>query len=206
MEYKDLNDSEMLYLIRENEEEAYNYVYKKYEPLINKFAINIMKKYKTLGIEYDDLFQEGMSGLSLAIKNFDSKNDVLFFTLAFLCIKREMYKLVIKSNSNRNYVLNFSVSLDEPKSKESDFSLKDSIYKEGDFTEFIINESEIKKQILDLKYCLKLQYSLVFELKINGFSNKEIASLLDIKYKDVDNSLRSIKRVLSRKRIVEYLN
>ena len=44
MEYKDLNDSEMLYLIRENEEEAYNYVYKKYEPLINKFAINIMKK------------------------------------------------------------------------------------------------------------------------------------------------------------------
>lgn len=206
MEYKDLNDSEMLYLIRENEEEAYNYVYKKYEPLINKFAINIMKKYKTLGIEYDDLFQEGMYGLSLAIKNFDSKNDVLFFTLAFLCIKREMYKLVIKSNSNRNYVLNFSVSLDEPKSKESDFSLKDSIYKERDFTEFIINESEIKKQILDLKYCLKLQYSLVFELKINGFSNKEIASLLDIKYKDVDNSLRSIKRALSRKRIVEYLN
>ena len=78
MEYKDLNDSEVLYLIRENEEEAYNYVYKKYEPLINKFAINIMKKYKTLGIEYDDLFQEGMYGLSLAIKNFDSKNDVLY--------------------------------------------------------------------------------------------------------------------------------
>lgn len=206
MRYKGVNDYELLYLVGENNEEVYNSIYAKYKPLIHRMAKTLCENYKSALVEYDDLFQEGMYGLSLAIKNFDSKNDVLFFTLAFLCIKREMYKLVIKSNSNRNYVLNFSVSLDEPKSKESDFSLKDSIYKERDFTEFIINESEIKKQILDLKYCLKLQYSLVFELKINGFSNKEIASLLDIKYKDVDNSLRSIKRVLSRKRIVEYLN
>ena len=104
MEYRNLNDNEMLYLISENNEEAYNFMYKKYEPLINKVATDILKKYKCLRLEYDDLFQEGMYALSLAIKNFDYRDNILFFTLVFLCIKREMYKMVVRASANKNSI------------------------------------------------------------------------------------------------------
>ena len=69
---------------------------------------------------------------------------------------------------------------------------KDSILKRAQ------NEINIK-YILDLKYELKDEYMPVYELKLNGFSNAAIANLLDLRYKDVDNYLRSIKKTLRRK-------
>lgn len=206
MEYKSLNDNEMLYLISENNEEAYNYMYKKYEPLINKFAVEILKKYKCLKLEYDDLFQEGMYALSLAIRKFDYRDNILFFTLVFLCIKREMYKQVIKASSNKNSIVNYSLSLDEIVNEETGVLLNDFVYDEFDIIENHLEEIEKRKYILDLKYLLKQNYSEVYELKINGFSNQNIAELLDLRYKDVDNYLRSIKNTLKKKTDIEYLN
>lgn len=205
MEYRNLNDNEMLYLISENNEEAYNYMYKKYEPLINKFAVEILKKYKYLKLEYDDLFQEGMYALSLAIRKFDYRDNILFFTLVFLCIKREMYKQVIKANSNKNSIVNYSLSLDEIINDETGGLINDFIYNEFDVVENHLEEIERRKYILDLKYLLKQNYSEVYELKINGFSNQNIAELLDLRYKDVDNYLRSIKNTLKKKTDIEYL-
>ena len=204
MEYRDLNDNEILYLISENNEEAYNYMYKKYEPLINKLAIEILRKYKYLKLEYDDLFQEGMYALSLAIRKFDYRENILFFTLVFVCIKREMYKQVIKSSSNKNSIINSSISLDELVNEET--AIGDFVYNEADMIENHLTEIEKKKYILDLKYLLKQNYSEVYELKINGFSNQNIAVLLDLRYKDVDNYLRSIKNTLKKKTDIEYLN
>ena len=206
MEYKDLNDNEMLYLISENNEEAYNYMYKKYKPLINKFAIEILKKYKHLRLEYDDLFQEGMYALSLAIKNFDFRDNILFFTLVFVCIKREMYKQVVKASCNKNNVINYSLSLEETIDSESTTLIKDLVFVDEDMVDVSYEEMERKKYILDLKYLLKPNYSEVYELKLNGFSNQNIADLLNLRYKDVDNYLRSIKNILKKKTNVEYFN
>ena len=206
MEYKNLNDNEMLYLISENNEDAYNYMYKKYEPLINKIAVEILRNYKYLKLEYDDLFQEGMYALSLAIRKFDYRDNILFFTLVFLCIKREMYKLVIKANSNKNNIINYSLSLDEVVDEETGGLLNSFIYNEVDMVEPRLEEIEKRKYILDLKYLLKQSYSEVYELKINGFSNQDIAVLLDLRYKDVDNYLRSIKSTLKKKTDIEYFN
>ena len=83
MKYQNLDDNEILYLISENDEEAYNYMYCKYKPLISKFATVILKNFKYLNLEYDDLIQEGMYGLSLAIKRFDNTSDNIFFTLCW---------------------------------------------------------------------------------------------------------------------------
>ena len=206
MEYRDLNDNEMLYLICENNEEAYGFMYKKYEPLINKFAIQILNKYKHLRLEYDDLFQEGMYALSLAIKKFDHRDNTLFFTLVFLCIKREMYKLVIKANCNKNSIINYSLSFEDVINDKTGAQVKDFIYDKDDILELKFENAENKKYILDLKYSLKPAYSEVYELKLNGFSNQNIADLLDLRYKDVDNYLRSIKNILKKKTHIEYFD
>ena len=116
-----------------------------------------------------------------------------------------MYKLVTKANANKRIFLNSCISLDSIKNIETGILVEDVSYNEADNTEYIIDEIEQRKLFLDLKYLLKPKYSMVYELKINGFSNKDIASLLEIRYKDVDNYLRSIKNTIKKKTDIEYL-
>ena len=198
MRYKGVNDYELLYLVGENNEEVYNSIYAKYKPLIHKMAKTLCENYKSALVEYDDLFQEGMYGLNNAIKNFNGKSGSLFYTLAKLCISREMNGYITKMLRGKNIILSSAVSFDTPISKNG-FIVEDTLYSHDDSVEFKFESIEMEKYILDLKYELKDEYMPVYELKLNGFSNAAIANLLDLRYKDVDNYLRSIKRTLRRK-------
>lgn len=198
MRYKGVNDYELLYLVGENNEEVYNSIYAKYKPLIHKMAKTLCENYKSALVEYDDLFQEGMYGLNNAIKNFNGKSGSLFYTLAKLCISREMNGYVAKMLRGKNMILSSAVSFDTPISKNG-FVVEDTLYSHDDSVELQFESIEMEKYLLDLKYELKDEYMPVYELKLNGFSNAAIANLLDLRYKDVDNYLRSIKKTLRRK-------
>lgn len=198
MRYKGVNDYELLYLVGENNEEVYNSIYAKYKPLIHRMAKTLCENYKSALVEYDDLFQEGMYGLNNAIKSFNGKSGSLFYTLAKLCISREMNGYVAKMLRGKNMILSSAVSFDTPISKNG-FIVEDTLYSHDDSVELQFESIEMEKYILDLKYELKDEYMPVYELKLNGFSNAAIATLLDLRYKDVDNYLRSIKKTLRRK-------
>lgn len=198
MRYKGVNDYELLYLVGENNEEVYNSIYAKYKPLIHRMAKTLCENYKSALVEYDDLFQEGMYGLNNAIKSFNGKSGSLFYTLAKLCISREMNGYVAKMLRGKNMILSSAVSFDTPISKNG-FVVEDTLYSRDDSVELQFESIEMEKYILDLKYELKDEYMPVYELKLNGFSNAAIANLLDLRYKDVDNYLRSIKKTLRRK-------
>lgn len=198
MRYKGVNDYELLYLVGENNEEVYNSIYAKYKPLIHRLAKTLCENYKSALVEYDDLFQEGMYGLNNAIKSFNGKSGSLFYTLAKLCISREMNGYVAKMLRGKNMILSSAVSFDTPISKNG-FVVEDTLYSHDDSVELQFESIEMEKYILDLKYELKDEYMPVYELKLNGFSNAAIANLLDLRYKDVDNYLRSIKKTLRRK-------
>lgn len=198
MRYKGVNDYELLYLVGENNEEVYNSIYAKYKPLIHRMAKTLCENYKSALVEYDDLFQEGMYGLNNAIKSFNGKSGSLFYTLAKLCISREMNGYVAKMLRGKNMILSSAVSFDTPISKNG-FLVEDTLYSHDDSVELQFESIEMEKYILDLKYELKDEYMPVYELKLNGFSNIAIANLLDLRYKDVDNYLRSIKKTLRRK-------
>ena len=198
MRYKGVNDYELLYLVGENNEEVYNSIYAKYKPLIHRMAKTLCENYKSALVEYDDLFQEGMYGLNNAIKSFNGKSGSLFYTLAKLCISREMNGYVAKMLRGKNMILSSAISFDTPISKNG-FVVEDTLYSHDDSVELQFESIEMEKYILDLKYELKDEYMPVYELKLNGFSNAAIATLLDLRYKDVDNYLRSIKKTLRRK-------
>lgn len=198
MRYKGVNDYELLYLVGENNEEVYNSIYAKYKPLIHRMAKTLCENYKSALVEYDDLFQEGMYGLNNAIKSFNGKSGSLFYTLAKLCISREMNGYVAKMLRGKNMILSSAVSFDTPISKNG-FLVEDTLYSHDDSVELQFESIEMEKYILDLKYELKDEYMPVYELKLNGFSNAAIANLLDLRYKDVDNYLRSIKKLLEGK-------
>lgn len=197
MRYKGVNDYELLYLVGENNEEVYNSIYAKYKPLIHRMAKTLCENYKSALVEYDDLFQEGMYGLNNAIKSFNGKSGSLFYTLAKLCISREMNGYVAKMLRGKNIILSSAVSFDTPIT--NGFVVEDTLYSHDDSVELQFESIEMEKYILDLKYELKDEYMPVYELKLNGFSNAAIANLLNLRYKDVDNYLRSIKKTLRRK-------
>lgn len=197
MEYRDSNDYETMYMIRENVEEANEYMFNKYKPLIGKLAFSYYKKYGNLGIDYDDFYQEGMYGLAKAMECYSVNDSSLFFTYASVCIKREIGKLLLRSSRYKNIPLNSYISFDTIVSDEG-LKMEDVLYLKTDLVENKLIDTEMYNNMMLLKYELSGIHSEVYELRLNGFSNMDIAVLLDITYKDVDNSLRSIKKKLKK--------
>ena len=70
MDYKQVNDYEVIYMIKENDEEARNLLIRKYKPIINKISNKYISSVKPFGVEIDDLVQEGMIALNKAINTF----------------------------------------------------------------------------------------------------------------------------------------
>lgn len=191
MDYKDLNDYELIYNVMENDEEAYNTLIKKYSFLVNKVAYGYYIKNRNIGIEYDDLRQEGLYAITVALKDYNPDN-TLFYTYALLCIKREMERLIKYAKRHKQMILSEAVSLNTSLDDDNELLLEDVISSNMNVEDYVISEFNYEKLFLR-KHDLKFDEALVYELKINKFSNKEIAILLDIPYKKVDNLLRNIR-------------
>ena len=198
--YKNVNDYELLYLISESDEEAYNSLYRKYGEMIKMEAKKLYYSYRYLGISWDDIYQAGLYGLNSAIKNFDEHKGVLFYTYVKIFVKHEFQTLIRDHSREKHNVLSNSISLD--KEIDDDGNCIDSLIdaKVNNIEEFYANER--MKQILNFKYELSFLNSLIYELKINNFTNKEISILLDLDYKKVDNAIHSIKNKLRKKQNV----
>lgn len=59
MDYKQVNDYEVISMIRENDDDARDIMYQKYLPVIRKGASKYFFDVKKHGVEFDDLVQEG---------------------------------------------------------------------------------------------------------------------------------------------------
>ena len=194
MDYKNYNDYELVYQVRENDSIAYEILLKKYSSLVKKYASEYYAKNKSIGIEKEDLYQEGMLGVIMALNDYNS-NDTVFYTYALLCMKREMERLIKTAKRKKHTLLNEAISLNSNVCFEDDMFLEDVIslsYRvEEDF-----RECELLKFLYELKYELSLEESMIYELRINSFNNREIAELLDMSCKSVDNKLRKIRRFI----------
>ena len=193
MLYQEYNDYELISLAHELNEDAINIIYEKYKPIIYKKC----QKYITFlkGIELCDLVQECYIILDYAIKNFNEHNNNTFYTFFITCIDRYLSNEYKKNNNNKNKILNEAVSLDledEDNNRLMDIIGDNSINPELQLSqndELINIYTKIIEKLTDLEEC-------VFILKIQDFSYKEIASILDKDIKSIDNSIQRIKNKL----------
>ena len=79
MDYKNINDNEILYLISDNNDEYKNILFEKYKPIVLSVAKTYMKVNTDTVLDYDDLVQIGFLGLNNAIRFYKEENS-LFFT------------------------------------------------------------------------------------------------------------------------------
>ena len=191
-EYED--DSELLYLISDNSDEANEVIYKKYEPVISYYAKKYSVYVEGKGLDYNDLYQEGLIGLIGAIDAFKEKKDIKFSTFAFLCIKRKMITAVKKANRKKHSILNESYSLDY-KQEDDDVRGFDNVVSlnDGGLEDLLVSREDNEYFNKRLDEELTDFERMVYDLRINNFAYDEIAETLGKTMKSVSSALERIR-------------
>lgn len=189
-----ISDSELIYQINDNNEDAKNYLFQKYSPLIHKEVQKYTKEASIKGIEYKDLLQEGMLAFSEAINSFDEKENVKFITFATLCIKRRIINLLKKQSTNKEQILNNYLPLEAeliPQKKVLDI-VSDLEGKEP-LNKLIVDESlkEVSENILNN---LKPKEKTVYLDYLNGKKIEDISKDTGISTKTIYNIIYRVKQ------------
>ncbi len=192
MNYKEFNDYELLDYIHSCNEDANEIILYKYRPLIISIAKKMIK-YCNGGVDMNDLIQEGMLGLNSAINSYRDDKDANFGTYAKLCIERRISSLVKSTQTNKNKILNESISIEQDDDINYDRFLADN---SNDPAVKIINNDYQKDILIKLDSRLTPLEKQVLELRKNNFDYKEIAEILEKDKKSIDNALQRIKAKL----------
>ncbi len=193
MKYSDYNDYELISLIQENVEEAKEILYEKYLPLIKKIVNKWYIQNENLGIDKNDLIQEGLVGLNKAIDHFKESRDTKFYTYSVHCIENQINDFITSSKRLKHRVLNEALPVDLV-SVDGEYKLLDFFKTtDNDPATLLFNKEEENNWITSLKNNLTNLENQVFELKYQGFSTKEISNKLNYDYRTIDNALQRIK-------------
>ena len=194
MDYKELNDNELIYMCYENNEEAENIMIDKYKNCILTILKGFLKEYNIIGVEVADLYQEGLIGLMHAIKTFDREKDVTFYTYANTCIRTSIISAVRQTFRMKHRILNNSYSLDKL-IEDSNHSYYEIFKDESNEPNRILIKSEENIELINtIKSKLSNSETVVFELKLKGLNNAEIAELLNKSKKYVENTMFRINK------------
>lgn len=185
-------DEELLYLISENTEEADEVIFKKYDPVIKYYA----KRYERLvigkGIDENDLYQEGLIGLNEAVTAYKENRNIKFSTFAFTCIKRKMITAVRLANRKKHSILNDSYSLDFKFDDESQ-STENYIMVDNGIEDLLVNKEQEKIFKKKISKDLSPFEKKVYNLKLDNFTNDEIAEMLSKSPKSIESALGRIR-------------
>ncbi len=186
MNYKKYNDYELIYMVRENDEDSRNLLSQKYYPIIQNIANTFYQKYKNYGYDYDDFFQEANYAFQKALLSYNENRDSLFYTFAVLCIRRGLISFCRKITHNYKSILG-----------ESFWEMKEENVIDVKSDMNIIFD-DIEFQDIFRKVLLKLPFeeSSILELKKNGFTYREISTLLDIPTSSVEFKSRRGRKLL----------
>ena len=189
--YNNYDDNYVLELIYEGNEEARNYLLKKYDPFIYSIAKKYINGCSGLGIDINDLVQEGRLALNNAIDSFNERRENLFYTFMKICVENKMLSILTKNKRLKYKVMNESVSLDND---EMVSQLNDILSDTSANPMNQLLETEDELQLINkIKRELTPFEEQVFMLKISHFNYKEIASILDKNSKSIDNTFQRIK-------------
>lgn len=179
-----LTDEQLVGLYKSKTVKAFDQLYLRYKDNISATA----HKYKTQGVDFDDLVQEGAWGLFNAIMKYDSERQGAssFKTYANVCINSCIITAVKAAKANKNKPLNESDSLDdgtESVEGEHQQSPEDEIIEKESKKEFLVN----------INAKLSAFEKQVFVLMIKGYKYQEISQKLNVSAKSVDNAMQRIK-------------
>ena len=194
LDYNNMNDNDILKLIKKHDSDAMEFLLKKYSPIVKK---EIRTMY-IIGAETEDLYQEGMIGLFKAIRDFESDKGAAFSTFATLCVKNQVKSAVTAANRKKHSPLNQYISIyasGEDGGDNEELFMDDGV-KTNPEKKILAKENE--NELLDsIKEKLSKLEVMVLNLYLEGLSYAEISDRINKPEKSVNNALQRIRLKLS---------
>lgn len=193
--YEKYTDEQLIQQFRDGDDAVMDYILNKYKPLVRKECNTLY----LIGAEDDDLIQEGMIGLFKAVRDYQVGKDAAFRTFADLCISRQLYSAIKKSNRLKNQPLNSYVSIYSDEFSDADELAGDrTVISSG--SDNIANPEAI---MIDRENAIDMQNKMFDKLSkmerevlkryLEGMTYQEIAADMEKSPKSIDNALQRIK-------------
>ena len=190
IQFNNLTDEDVIRLARNGNQDATEYMLKKYSPLVKK---SIRTLY-LIGADTEDLSQEGMIGLFKAVQNYKDENQASFYTFAKVCIDRQIYSAIKASNRKKHSPLNTYISFYSRGNEEEMQLIENLEASRNSNPEHVVLDQEIASRIENLLQSrLSKMEKEVLPLYLEGLSYSEIAERLGKQAKSIDNTVQRIR-------------
>lgn len=165
---------QLLAAAQRGDEPAVEQIIRKLEPLI----IRIASDYHIDSGDEEDLRQEARYAVAKALRTYNPAQNDNFVAYAVLCIKSALLSAVKSDARHKSRVLSHAVELSDEMGQAADSAEK-----------IVLRKEEISDVNKKISRSLSQTEKKVLLLFADGFSYKEIADILHISTKAVDNAL-----------------
>ncbi len=179
---RDGDDNSLIALAKGGDNSALTCLLCRYAPMVSKKSCSFNS---LIGLDTDDLYQEGMLGLMSAVYSFEQERGASFSTYADLLVTRKMLSAIRSADSQKNLPLREYVPIDEESGLYSALPTPE---------EALIHSEELKNIKEFINTGLSKTEKKVLKLTLLGLSYSEISEILECGEKSVDNALQRIRR------------
>ena len=193
--YDSMTDDELLRLHRAGDARAEETLYARYKQIVRSKA----RTYFLVGADHEDIIQEGMIGLYKAVVDYQFDKAASFRGFAELCITRQIITAIKSATRKKHVPLNTYISFNRPTYEgENERPLIDVLTSTriSDPEEVLIGRENYAAVADSIEHSLsKLEHNAL-GLYLYGYSYQQIADMLQITTKSVDNAIQRVKKKL----------
>lgn len=187
----EFTDADLVACVNQGDQIAFNSLLSRYLPMIYCCS----KKYYAPGLMRADMIQAGCIGLFIACKKYNPDKGMTFSGFAKMHIKHYIINAVKAALRKKQQILNQSLSLDEdPYSDQEKISRYELISHFMPSAEDVFMNQVRDNELFDMikTHLTHLERAAVLGL-LDGLVYKEIADLLGVGKKSIDNALKRAK-------------
>jgi RNA polymerase sporulation-specific sigma factor len=192
---RELEDLQLVLRARNGDDAARDALIRRYAGFVRMKA----SSYFLAGGESEDLIQEGLIGLCKAIRDYRSDKETSFRSFAELCVTRQIITAIKTATRYKHQALNNYVSFSNTpagQDPDSDCTLGDAL--PGSHVDEpsvqVISTEELQSLVFCLGSGLSQLEAEALRLYLEGSSYEQMAELLTVDTKAIDNALQRVKR------------
>lgn len=194
--YREIDDYEILYMIQENND-YYELILEKYKPLIITICKQRLSGIKEMGYELEDLMQIANMAVYEAIKTYSEYENAKFYTYVAKCIHNKLNVELRNNSSDKKKALNTAISYDA-NIPGTNTPLIDLLEDKTVINPYqYLDIKELKDKYIYYLNSLPFEVAGVYQLRLQGFNQSEIQTLLNINELAYERCLKTIKRRLT---------
>ena len=164
----------------------------------NRLVRTCARPFFLAGGDSEDLTQEGMVGLIMAVREYDAGKEASFRTFAEICIRRRLYSVLRASARDKQQPLNQSLSLDDSHFDSNPLTSGTNNLAQRNPEDFLIDREHTAALLSGVRKQLSEFEAKILGFYLDGLSCREIAKAVNKPPKSVDNAVQRIRRKVAR--------